>query len=107
MSTFIHIWALLSPKLEYTNLMNCCKTLWDSLPLETQRAIYRTIRKQKSEHVFVDYNPLLAIRHNMPQVRIEVLTFDEYYNRYGTTSETDGWHMANPTGNQVIYIKKC
>ena len=67
MSTFVHIWALLEPKLEYTNLMNKCKSLWDSFSLEEQRIIYRTIRKKKSEKIFVDYNPLLAIRHNIPK----------------------------------------
>ena len=29
----------------------------------------------------------------------------DYYAKYGTTSETDGWHMENPTGNKVIYVK--
>lgn len=105
MSTFVHIWALLSPKTEYTNLIKSCKTLWDSLPIETQRTIYRTIRKKKSENIFVDYNPLLAIRHNMPQAKTEVLSYAEYYARYGTTAEVDGWKMANPTGQKVIYVK--
>ena len=37
--------------------------------------------------------------------RQQTLSFSDYYNRYGTTDETDGWHMANPTGNKVIYVK--
>ena len=105
MSTFVHIWALLEPKLEYTNLMRTCKELWDSIPLEQQRVIYATIRKKKLEKIFVDYNPLLAIRHNIPRVRREVLTMAEYYERYKTTEAQDGWHMENPTGNKVIFVK--
>ena len=106
MSTFIHIWALLEPKIEYTNLMNHCKTLWDSLPLDKQRALYRQIRKNKLEHRFLDYNPLLAIRHNMPQSHRQVMSYADYYARYGTTEEREGWKMANPTGQKVIYVKE-
>ena len=106
MSTFVHIWALLSPKIEYTNLINSCKTFWDSLPLATQRHIYLTIRKKKSEKIFVDYNPMLAIRHNMPRAPArQVLSFKDYYERYGTTEPQDGWRMENPTGQQVIFVK--
>ena len=105
MSTFVHIWALLSPKLEYTNLMKTCQNLWDTLPLSTQRAIYSNIRKKKSEKIFVDYNPLLAIRHNMPQKHQETLSFAQYYAKFGTTEPQDGWHMTNPTGSQVIFVK--
>ena len=105
MSTFVHIWALLEPKTEYTNLIFKCKLLWDSFPLEKQRAIYSAIRKKKIEGRFVDYNPLLAIRHNIPQVHQQVLTMGEYYAKYGTTEPMDGWKQTNPTGHQVIYVK--
>ena len=105
MSTFVYIWALLEPKLEYTNLMMKCKDLWDSFPLDKQRRIYRTIRNKKLEKKFVDYNPLLAIRNNIPLVRRMTMSFNDYYNKYGTTEETDGWHMENPTGNKVIFVK--
>ncbi len=37
--------------------------------------------------------------------RRETLTFAQYYAKYGTTAETDGWKMENPTGNQVIYVR--
>ena len=105
MSTFIHIWALLEPKLEYTNLMRNCKNLWDSLPIDKQRIIYRTIRNKKLENKFVDFNPLLAIRNNIPITRQQILSYADYYARYGTTEEKDGWKMANPTGQKVIYVK--
>ena len=106
MSTFVHIWALLSPKTEYTNLMNSCKTLWDSLPLGTQRHIYSTIRKKKTEKIFVDYNPLLAIRHNMPEANQQVLSFAEYYAKYGTTEDTDGWRRVYlPERQTTIFVR--
>ena len=37
---------------------------------------------------------------------VMTLSFDAYYARYGTTAEQDGWHMENPTGQQVIYVKQ-
>ena len=33
------------------------------------------------------------------------LSYKQYYARYGTTMELDGWKMENPTGQQVVYIK--
>ena len=107
MSTFIHIWALLEPKIEYTNLINHCKTLWDSLPLDQQRAIYTQIRKKKLEKRFVDYNPLLAIKHNMPQSRQQVMSFNDYYARFGTTEEQGGWKRVFMAEQQkTIYVKQ-
>ena len=108
MSTFNFIWSLLEPKIEYANLINKCKELWDSFPIEKQRTIYATIRRKKIEKKFIDYNPLFAIQNNATEPlkpRTQTLTFKEYYARFGTTAEQDGWRMTNPTGQQVIYIK--
>ena len=108
MSTFNHIWSLLEPKIEYANLINKCKELWDSFPIEKQRIIYASIRRKKIEKKFIDYNPLFAIQNNATEPlkpRTQTLTFKEYYARFGTTAEQDGWHMTNPTGQQVIYVK--
>ena len=106
MYTFFEIWTLLEPKAEYANLINKCKELWDSLPADKRQKVYLKIEKKKLEKKFVDYNPLLALRNNIerPKQR-QVMSFAEYYAEYGTTSETDGWHMQNPTGNKVIYVK--
>jgi hypothetical protein len=108
MSTFNYIWSLLEPKIEYANLINKCKELWDSFPIEKQRIIYASIRRKKIEKKFIDYNPLFAIRNNATEPlkpRTQTLTFKEYYARFGTTLEQDGWRMTNPTGQQVIYVK--
>ena len=108
MSTFNFIWSLLEPKIEYANLINKCKELWDSFPIEKQRIIYASIRRKKIEKKFIDYNPLFAIQNNATEPlkpRTQTLTFKEYYARFGTTAEQDGWHMTNPTGQQVIYVK--
>ena len=36
---------------------------------------------------------------------VKTMSFNDYYIKYGTTEDTDGWHKVNPTGQQVIYIK--
>ena len=108
MRTIFEIWTLLEPKAEYANLFGHCKQLWDSWPSDKQEEVFLKIENKKAEKKFVDYNPLLALRNNgseSPKRCQETLTFAEYYAKYGTTAETDGWHMTNPTGNQVIYVK--
>jgi hypothetical protein len=35
----------------------------------------------------------------------QVMSYADYYAKFGTTLEQDGWHMVNPTGNRVIYMK--
>ena len=88
MKTFIDIWQLLSPKAEYVN------------------NIFDLISDKLSKGKFVDYNPLFAIKNHIVQKHSrQTLSFNDYYAKYGTTEERDGWKMTNPTGNQVIYVK--
>ena len=55
---------------------------------------------------FVDYNPYFAIMKNSQLMsQRQEMSFNDYYAKYGTTEPRDGWHMENPTGNQVIYVK--
>ena len=54
---------------------------------------------------YVDYNPYFAILKASKVVSSPSLSLREYYSRYGTTEEKDGWKMTNPTGNQVVYVK--
>ena len=107
MRTFFEIWTLLEPKAEYANLFGHCKRLWETWPADKQDEVFLKIEKKKIEKRFVDYNPLLALRNNANESskRRETMTFAQYYARYDTTAETDGWHMENPTGNQVIYVR--
>ena len=72
-----------------------------------QRAIYRTIRDKLAAGEFVSENPYYAIYDNAypPRKRQRVMSYADYYAKYGTTEERDGWKMANPTGQKVIYVK--
>lgn len=106
MYEFDNLWALLNPKRDYDQLKGRCRILWNSFPSEKQQYVYCRIEKKKNRKEFVDYNPLWAIEKNSATPKQEVLSYADYYRLYGTTEETDGWKMANPTGQKVIYIKK-
>ena len=104
MRTFNEVWELLSPKVEYANRRRACYDLWNSLSENRQEALYNTISDKLSKGKFVDYNPLFALKNNSQRPQ-QTLSFSDYYARYGTTEEVDGWKRANPTGNKVIYVK--
>jgi len=105
MITFFELWTLLEPKAEYANLFGHCKQLWESWPGDKQEEVFLKIEKKKAEHKFVDYNPLLALRNNAAPPKRQVMSYADYYVKFGTTEERDGWKMENPTGNKVIYVK--
>ena len=104
MKTFDQIWGLLAPKAEYANRKHACYDLWQSFEADKQEAVYATIMDKKAKGLFVDFNPLFALRR-FSQDHQQVLSYNDYYSRFGTTEEKDGWKMANPTGNRVIYVK--
>ena len=107
MESFDFLWLLLEHHGVIPNKKSEAAELWSKYTLQQQRYIYRSIRDRINAGKFVNYNPVLAIIANAPKAKkTEVLSMSEYFARYGTTSETDGWHMQNPTGNKVIYVKQ-
>ena len=105
MISFEQFWELHAPMAQYQPMRKFCEKIWNDLPPAKQEIIFANIRRKKEKHQFVDYNPYYAIQKNGNPPRQLTLTMSQYYERYNTTAETDGWHQANPTGNQVIYIK--
>ena len=79
---------------------------WRTLSAEQQKAVFNSISRKLAAGGWLQYDPIRAIKEHTPKgQRIESLSYGEYYARYGTTEEQDGWKMANPTGNKVIYVK--
>ena len=106
MSSFDFLWILLESHGVVASYKAECARVWNEYSLQQQREIYRSIRDKLRTGKFVNYNPVKAVKENAPKApRTQTLTFKEYYARFGTTLEQDGWHMTNPTGQQVIYIK--
>ena len=110
MRTFNEFWELLSPKVEFANRKRACFDLWNSLSENRQNELYDTISDKLSKGKFVDYNPLFAMKNNSLPLKgaggLQTLSFNDYYAKFGTTEEKDGWHMANPTGQKVIFVKQ-
>ena len=106
MNSFDYLWTLLEPKKEYEPVRNRCLLLWNTFTLEQQRRIYQIIRNRKKEHLFVDYNPLFAIERFSRAPQKQTLSFNDYYIRFGTTEEKDGWRRVFlPEKQTTIYIK--
>ena len=106
MKTIDDIWQLLNPQGEFKRRRGACERLWQGYSPARQEAIFGIIEGKLRRGEFVNENPYFAIEDNAPKPpRQQILSYADYYARYGTTEEKDGWKMANPTGQQVIYIQ--
>lgn len=105
MEQFNELWAMLRKHGSSTKREKECARLWSTYSPVLQQQIYNAIRSKLKQNKFVHYDPLRAIQENAKAVRTQTLSYKEYYARYGTTESRDGWQMANPTRQQVIYVK--
>ena len=108
MKTIDDIWQLLNPQGEFKRRRGACERLWQGYEPARQEYIYSIIAGKLQRGEFVNENPYFAIEDNakLPhQPVMQTMSFADYYARYGTTEERDGWHMVNPTGQKVIYVK--
>ena len=114
--TIQDVWQLLQPTTTYDTRARYEKCLadWKSMSDAQQRRVYELLQSKKKQ-AELNPNPYFALNNAMQEdeqqqarakPRIQILSYADYYARYGTTEETDGWHMANPTGNKVIYVKQ-
>ena len=105
MKTFEEIISLLNPDEKYNPVLRQCQQMWESFSSEKQDFVYQAIKEKKERKEFVDYNPLFAIKRTYRAPKPQIMSFNDYYAKYGTTEERDGWKMQNPTGQKVIYVK--
>lgn len=108
MSSFDFFWQLMETHGVIPSMRAQSKDLWDSLSLNVQRQVYRTIRDKIQNGKFVNYNPIIAIKNNLPAApRTQVISSQEYYRRYGTQANLDGWvRTFLPEQQKTIYIKQ-
>ena len=106
MTSFNDLWALLRQHGSSAKRETECAALWASYPPEIQQHVYNAIRSKLEQGKFVHYDPLRAMEENARPPRQQTLSYADYYARYHTTEPRDGWQMANPTGNKVIYVKQ-
>ena len=108
MSSFDFLWQLVQNHGSVAEFHKAeLARVWDGYTLEQQRAIYRSIRDKLRADKFVNYNPVRAVQENAPRAKPpQVLTFADYYKRYGTTEECDGWMRKYlPEKQATIYVK--
>ena len=100
--TFENYWALMRPDAKYNCRYDAAKELWEASP-EKQETIIRWL---KQHGTYSSRNPYFFIHDwQVKAVKPQIMSFNDYYARYNTTEEREGWKMANPTGQQVIYVK--
>ena len=100
MESFELFWELFDPDPEFNNRRRACIAIWDKKGKQ-QQAILEFLRSGKQRSSRNPYYFLEDFRIRCPQT----MSYAEYYAKYGTTEERDGWKMQNPTGNKVIYVK--
>ena len=105
MTTFNDLWALLRQHGSSAKRETECAALWATYPPEVQQRIYNAIRSKLEQGKFVHYDPVRALEENAYSPRQQTLSYADYYARYRTTEPRDGWQMANPTGQKVIYVR--
>ena len=100
-----HLWPLLE---KHGSVAHCykteCEQLWSTYTIEEQRQIYCALRDKLQNGGFVNYNPVLAVRDNVPKKRLpRKLSFKKYFATFGTTEEQPGWRMIKPETGNVYY----
>ena len=83
-----------------------CYDLWQTLTSAQQEALITTITNKIKEDKFIHYDPLRAMRENIRKPRQQVISYDDYVQRYHTDLEKDGWHRKfQPEEHKTIYVK--
>ena len=114
--TFIEFWQLLLPSdtFDTRGRFESCLARWNRWDEDKRWRIAQQIAAKKKNGEFIHPNPCFALDDAAQQDEIqqaksiprrETLTIAQYYAKFGTTEEQGGWHMENPTGQQVIYVK--
>ena len=97
---FYKYWNLIGGDIHFGDRRVATKELWEQHP-EKHEAIIGWLQAHGR---YPNRNPYFFIK-DFQVKRRQTLTYQQYYAKYGTTEERDGWKMENPTGNKVIYIK--
>ena len=108
MVVFEDFWSLVANRGRVAHFYRMeCESLWKDYTPAQQQAICDTIAHKLRTGAFVHFVPTKAMQDNVPKTfEPSVMSFDEYYRTFHTTTPQNGWVMQNPTGNQVIYVKQ-
>ena len=93
-------WTLIGGDKHYADRRAAAEKAWAEHP-EKHFAIITWLRAHGK---YPNRNPYFFIL-DFQSKRTQTMSYQQYYAKYGTTEERDGWKMENPTGNRVIYVK--
>ena len=112
------VWQLLQPTKTFDTRgrFEKCLSDWCSMSEAQQHRVYQLLlsKKQQGE---LNPNPYYALNdamqedaqqqaYNALRKRQQTLSYADYYARYGTTEDTDGWHRQFlPEQQKTIYVK--
>lgn len=87
---------------------NECEDLWSTLTTEQQQKMCAAIQRKLDAGLFVHYDPAKAMRDNIPKApKIQIISSDEYYRRFGTQTNQNGWvRTFLPEQQKTIYVKQ-
>ena len=108
---FEDIWRLLNPQGEYKRREGACRRLWQGYDEALQQAIYETLSEAtrqgpiKPNPYYAIEDTALAIQNNGS--RRQEISFNDYYKKYGTTEEINGWkRVFKPEERTTVYVKR-
>ena len=106
---FQSFWTLVADRGRVAHFyLSECEHLWSTYTPEQQQQIYDAISEKLRTGKFVSFRPNDAILDNAPKApKIQIISADEYYRRYGTQTNHDGWQRTFlPEQQKTIYVKQ-
>ena len=101
MIEFEEFWDLYQPEWQFNNRHAATELLWNKCSAEKQQAIIAWLQDHRPPQ---GRNPYFFVQDF--KVQRQSLSFDEYYKRFGTTEERDGWKRTfQPEQQKTIYVK--
>ena len=93
--------TLFQPDKEFTNRLGAAQRLWEQCSPHKQQAIISWL---ETHGKYPGRNPYFFIQDF--KARQQTMSFDDYYKKYGTTEEFDGWkRVFKPEERRTIYVK--
>ena len=116
---FNDLWQLLQPSetFDTRGRFESCFARWNRWDPAKRTRIYEQIAAKRQKGGFIHPNPCFALddaaqEDETQQARAAVrrqpqtLSYADYYTRYGTTEECDGWKRQYlPDQQKTIYVK--
>ncbi len=96
-------WTLIGGNMHFADRREAAKRVWDAHP-EKHFAIITWLRAHGK---YPDRNPYFFIL-DFQNKRTRTMTFEQYYAKFGTTEERDGWKMVKPkkAGDPPVHYVK-